>query len=109
MPKNYAKNLLAAWKRPRWRWAFAAALVSDAISFGLEFLSLGLAEPPQLAVDFLTAAALVFLLGFRWGLALPLFAEAFPATSAFPSWALAVAAFAALEPEQAGDATHAKP
>jgi hypothetical protein len=107
--KNHARNFLAVWKRPRWRWALAVSLVSDAISFGLEALSLGLAEPPQLVVDFLTAAALVALLGFRWTLALPLFAEAVPATSAFPSWVLAVAALAALEPQHTGEGTNAKP
>lgn len=92
------RNFAAVFRRPRWRWALALALVSDAFSFGLEFFSLGLAEPLQVAVDLVTAAVLIFLLGFRWGLGLPLVAEAFPVTSAFPSWALAVLAFAALEP-----------
>jgi hypothetical protein len=81
----------------------AVALLSDAVSFGLQFFSLGLAEIPQLAVDLVTAVALVLLLGFRWGLALALIVEAFPVTAAFPSWALAVAAQAAFEREQSGD------
>jgi hypothetical protein len=91
------RNFVAAFRQARWRWAMAAALVSDAVSFGLQFFSLGLAEIPQLAVDLVTAAVLVFLLGFRWSLALALVVEAIPITAAFPSWALAVAAQAALE------------
>jgi hypothetical protein len=50
-----------------------------------------------LAVDLVTAVVLVILLGFRWGLALALVVEAFPLTAAFPSWAVVVAAQAALE------------
>jgi len=100
--KTLLGNYAAVWKRRRWRTAMAVALASDALSFGLEFLSLGLAEIPQLAVDLATAVAIFLLLGFRWGLLAPLVIEAFPAMSAFPSWALAVAAYAALEPAPAG-------
>jgi hypothetical protein len=91
------RNFAAAFRQARWRWAMAVALLSDAVSFGLQFFSLGLAEIPQLGVDLLTAVVLVILLGFRWGLALALVVEAIPITAAFPSWALAVAAQAALE------------
>lgn len=97
--KGILSKLASAWGRRRWRAALAAALVSDGLSFGLEFLSLGLAEPVQLALDLLTALLIFILLGFRWGLLLPLVLEAIPALAAFPSWALAVAAHAALDPE----------
>jgi len=100
------RNFTAAFKRPRWRWALALALVSDAFSFGLEFLSLGLAEFHQILVDLGTAAGVAVLVGPRWSLALPLLAEAFPASSVFPSWALAVAAWAALETEPKNEAPH---
>ncbi|MGH7442535.1 MAG: hypothetical protein ACREKE_07685 [bacterium] len=73
--------------------------MSDALSFGLIAFSLGLAEPIQMALDLATAVGLLLLLGFRWSLAFALALEAFPATSVFPCWALAVAAQAALEPQ----------
>lgn len=98
--KKLGSNFAAAWRRRRWRAALVAALVSDALSFGLEFLSLGLAELPQMALDLLTAVLIFVLLGFRWGLLIPLLVEAFPALAVFPSWALAVAAYAALEKEK---------
>jgi hypothetical protein len=101
-----ARNFAAAFKRPRWRWALAFALASDALSFGLEFASLGLAEFPQVLVDLGTAAGLALLVRPRWSMALPLLVEAFPATSVFPSWALAVAAWAALEADPKNEAPH---
>jgi hypothetical protein len=94
-----ASGLAAVWGRRRWRAALAAALVSDALSFGLEFLSLGLAEPVQVALDLVTALLIFALLGFRWGLLIPLALEAIPALAAFPTWFLAVAAYAALDRE----------
>ena len=100
------RNFRAALKRPRWRWALCFALASDALSFGLEFASFGLAEFPQVLVDLGTAVGLAMIVGPRWSLVLPLTLEAFPATSAFPSWALAVAAWAALEPAQSGGEKH---
>ena len=100
--KSLGPNFMAALRLPRWRWAMVAALASDAVSFGLEFLSLGLAEIPQVAVDLATAAVIFAMLGFRWGLAIPLGLEALPGFAAFPSWALAVGAYAALEKERPG-------
>ena len=91
------RNLWAARKRPRWWLAMAVALASDALSFGLELLTLGLGEPAQLAVDFGTALVLALILGWRWSLLLPLGVEAVPALALFPTWALAVAALAATD------------
>jgi len=101
-----ARNFVAAFKRPRWRWALGLALLSDALSFGLEFLSLGLAEFPQILVDLVTAIGIAVLVGPRWSMALPLLVESFPASSMFPSWALAVAAWAALETDPKNEAPH---
>ena len=91
------RELFAVWSRPHWRAALAAAMVSDLLSFGIEAVSLGLAEPVQIGVDLITAVVIVALVGFRWGLAVPLIVEAVPVAAAFPTWTLAVVAYAALD------------
>jgi hypothetical protein len=87
----------------QWRWAMLVAVISDIISFGLEGLlglfSLGVSDLVQIPVDLLTAALIVVLLGFRWTLAIPLVAEAIPGLAIFPTWTLAVAAYAATDAE----------
>ena len=90
-------QFLSVWARPQWRWALAAAVASDALSFGLQAISLGLAEPVQLVVDVVTAIAIFIALGFRWGFAVPLLVEALPIAAAFPTWTLAVLAYSALD------------
>lgn len=96
------KHLRAAWttlKRPRWAGSMALAVASDVLSFGLDALGFGLGMIVQEGVDLLTALGLIFLLGFRWTLAIPLVVEAFPGLALFPTWTLAVAFYAAAEKE----------
>ena len=92
MPTKLVRNLRAAWKAPRWRWAFLIAAVSDAVGLGL-----ALFPPGQWFVDAATAAALFAVLGFRWSLLTALAVEAVPVLQLFPAWTLAVVALAALE------------
>ena len=81
----------------RWQGAMGLAVVSDAASFGLEAFGLGLGMVLQVGVDLATAALLILILGFRWTLAVPLVVEAIPGLALFPTWTLAVAAYAAIE------------
>ena len=103
MRKGWAQ-FVACMALPRWRWVMAVAALSDAVSFGLEFFGFGLGMILQVGVDLLTAVAMIALLGFRWTLAIPLVMEAIPVLAVFPTWTLAVAAYAALEsaPDAAG-------
>ncbi len=87
----------------RWAWALGLALVSDALSFPVQW-----AAPVQLGLDLATALALWGLLGWRWSYCLALVPEAFPGLASFPSWVVVVAALYGLErlertaPEPAG-------
>jgi hypothetical protein len=83
------QHFKAAWKIPRWRWALLIAVVSDALGFGVALL-----PPVQWALDGVTAAALLVVLGFRWQLLAALIVEAVPALEVFPSWTLVVLAMA---------------
>lgn len=65
--------------------AFGAAAVSDVLSIGITFL-----PPAQLAVDFLTAIVLFWVLGKRWALLPGFIAEAIPGVGVFPVWVLVV-------------------
>lgn len=81
-----------AWKLPRWRWALVAALLSDALGFGV------MLWPPVLwLLDAVTAAVLFALLGFRWPLLPALAIEVVPGLELFPAWTLVVAALASTE------------
>jgi len=80
-PKWLTKNRL--------RLAFAIALISDVLSFGLF-----LAPPVQIVVDLFTAALLFIVLGWRWGLLLGLVFEAIPGLYLLPAWVLVVGAIA---------------
>jgi len=84
------RNLKAAWRSPRWRWALLVAVLSDALGFGVVLL-----PPVQWAVDAVTAAALFAVLGFRWTLLGALAIEVVPGLELFPAWTLVVAALAA--------------
>ena len=93
------RNVGAAMAQRRWQGAMGLALVSDAASFGLDAFGFGLGLVIQVGVDLVTAVLLILILGFRWTLAIPLIVEAIPGLALFPTWTLAVAAYAAVEKE----------
>jgi hypothetical protein len=92
MLKNLIQNFRTAWKLPRWRWALLAALVSDAIGFGVVLI-----PPVQWAFDVVTAGVLLGVLGFRWSLLGALAIEVVPVLELFPAWTLVVVALASAE------------
>ena len=96
--KNLFQNLLAAWKSPRWRWALLAALLSDALDFGVALI-----PPAQWLLDAVTAVVLFVVLGFRWSLLGALAIEAVPGLQLFPAWILVVAALASTETRKPPD------
>jgi hypothetical protein len=96
--KNLFHNLLAAWKSPRWRWALLAAVLSDALGFGV-----ALVPPAQWLLDAVTALVLFVVLGFRWSLLSALAIEAVPGLQLFPAWTLVVAALASTETRKPPD------
>lgn len=65
--------------------AFGAAALSDVLSIWITFL-----PPAQLAVDFVTALVLFWVLGKRWALLPGFIAEAIPGVGVFPVWVLVV-------------------
>jgi hypothetical protein len=87
---HLTRNLMVAWKAPRWRAAFLTAVVSDALGFGVVLL-----PPVQWLLDAVTAVVLFAVLGFRWPLLSALAVEAVPGLELFPAWTLVVAALAA--------------
>lgn len=97
MLKNLIHNLLWALKSPRWRWALAAAVVSDALGFGLT-----LYPPAYWILDAVTAVVLLAVLGFRWPLLPALAIEVVPGLQLFPAWTLVVAALASTEKARPG-------
>jgi hypothetical protein len=86
------RNFLMAWSFPRWRWALLAALLSDALGFGLVLI-----PPVQWLVDAVTAMVLFAVLGFRWPLLTALAIEVVPGLQVFPAWTLVVVALATTE------------
>jgi hypothetical protein len=66
--------------------AFGVAILSDALSFWLEFL-----PPLQWILDMTTALLLFAILGWRWLILPALVAEAIPGVALFPVWVLVVA------------------
>jgi hypothetical protein len=97
MPTNPAQGLRAAWNSPRWRRALLIALLSDTLGLGLMMV-----PPVQWALDAVTAAALLAVLGFRVPLLLALAVEVVPALELFPAWTLVVLAMArTAQPEPA--------
>ena len=97
MLKNLIHNLLWALKSPRWRWALTAAVVSDALGFGLT-----LYPPAYWILDAVTAVVLLAVLGFRWPLLPALAIEVVPGLQLFPAWTLVVAALASAEKARPG-------
>ena len=75
--------------RKRLAIAFAAAAVSDFLSFWTV-----LAPPIQWILDVGTAFALFLILGKRWAILPGLIAEAIPGMGVFPVWVLVVASIA---------------
>ena len=92
MLKNLLPQFLAAWKRPRWRWALLIAALSDALGFGLVLI-----PPLEWLLDAVTAVVLFAVLGFRWPLLTALAIEAVPGLQLFPAWILVVVALASTE------------
>jgi hypothetical protein len=90
MGTQVTRNLMAAWKAPRWRGAFLTAALSDALGFGVV-----LVPPVQWLLDAGTAVVLFAVLGFRWPLLSALAVEAVPGLELFPAWSLVVVALAA--------------
>ncbi len=98
--KTLILNFLTAWKHPRWRWALATAVLSDALGFAV------VAFPPaQWLLDVVTAGVLFAVLGFRWLLLPAIAIELVPALELFPAWTLAVAAMASTETRKASQGT----
>jgi hypothetical protein len=96
MLRSLVRNLSAAWKAPRWRWALLTGVVSDVLGFGVVLL-----PPVQWLLDGVTALVLFGVLGFRWGLLGALAIEAVPGLEVFPAWTLVVAALAATDNRRA--------
>lgn len=92
------RNVMTAWRLPRWRWALLIAVVSDAMGFALALLPLA-----QWLLDAVTAAALLMALGFRWQLLVALAVEVVPALELFPAWTLVVLAMSATTTQRAPD------
>jgi hypothetical protein len=86
------RNLLTAWKLPRWHRALFTAVLSDALGFGVVLFPL-----VQRVLDAVAALVLFVVLGFRWPLLTALAVEAVPGLQLFPAWTLIVAALAATE------------
>ena len=86
-----AHNLIKALKFPRWRWALFIAIASDALGF-----TVVLFPPAQWLLDAITAAALLFTIGFRWQLFIALAVEVVPALELFPAWTLVVLTLVAM-------------
>jgi hypothetical protein len=74
------RNLLTAWKLPRWRWALLTAGLSDALGFGVVLFPL-----VQWVLDAVTAVVLFVVLGFRWPLLTAVAVEAVPGLQLFPA------------------------
>lgn len=84
-----AHNFTKALKLPCWRWALFIAIVSDALGFAVVLF-----PPAQWLLDAITAAALLFTIGFRWQLFIALAFEVVPALELFPMWTLMVVVLA---------------
>jgi len=90
-----AHNFIKALKLSHWRWALFIAIVSDGLGFAVVLF-----PPAQWVLDAITAAALLFTIGFRWQLFISLAVEVVPALELFPAWTLVVLALMALPQHQ---------
>ena len=74
--------------------ALAVAGAADLIQVAVFPLFLpGAASPWDVALDVLTTAVLILILGFRWPLVAALVAEAVPGLALFPTWTAFVLTF----------------
>jgi hypothetical protein len=80
---------MKGFKSPQMRWALLIALASDALGFAVVLF-----PPLQWLLDAVTAAALLWVMGFRWPLLIALVIEVIPAIELFPAWTLVVIAIA---------------
>jgi len=73
--------------------ALAVAGTSDVVQmiFSAAFIE-GAGSPFELALDAVTAAAILFIVGFHWRLAIALIAELVPGVDLFPTWTAVVLA-----------------
>jgi len=71
--------------------ALAVAGTSDVVQmiFSAAFIE-GAGSPFELALDAVTAAAILFIVGFHWRLAIALIAELVPGVDLFPTWTAVV-------------------
>jgi len=78
-------------KSPRHRLAWFVALVADAIQiFAFPVFSEGLVSPLDAALDLITAAILIRILGWHWAFLPAVAAELVPFVDLFPTWTAAV-------------------
>ncbi len=80
--------------------AIAVAAVSDLVRviFPPAFAE-GAASPLDVALDALTAAVILFIVGFKWRLAIALAAELVPGVALFPTWTAVVLSLPTMEPK----------
>jgi hypothetical protein len=85
-----ARGAVATTRR-RHRIALAVAATSDIaqVVFAPLFVE-GAGSPFEVALDAVTAAVILFIVGFRWRLALALAAELIPGADLFPTWTAVV-------------------
>jgi hypothetical protein len=71
----------------RKRIAIGIGILSDAVQVALFPITIeGAASPGEIALDLVTAVAMVLVLGFQWRLAAAFAIELIPGISLFPSW-----------------------
>jgi hypothetical protein len=85
LPPAVSDGPVRRYSRGKIALAFGAAALSDVLSIWITFV-----PPAQLAVDFVTAVVLFWLLGKRWALLPGFVAEAIPGMGVFPVWVLVV-------------------
>jgi hypothetical protein len=78
-------------KSPEHRMAWTVAIIADAIQIGaLPLFAEGAISPADTALDALTGAILIRLLGWHWAFLPTFVAELIPAFDLFPTWTAAV-------------------
>ena len=86
--KSASSALLGEGVAPRSKHiAIGIAIVSDALQVGLFPLAIeGVLSPGELALDVVTALAMMLVLGFQWRLLAVFGIELVPGVALFPSW-----------------------
>jgi hypothetical protein len=94
----------AAVSRQRKLVALAIAAVADATQAVFWPATIaGAASPPEVAIDVVAAAAIVYALGWNWRLALAFGLELVPTVALFPTWTAAVLTFSVTTPSRSSD------